>query len=259
MLLGSRDIQLCVRYLLRRTYDRPFLLKPFYVIGILPPPCHFIYLDLLSHSDDGDSTFLRNVGTDDNMVWKPEKITITPTANALKTETYKNILKETKEQAPWCRAHFFLTSMCTWHKDSRWHSSDCQSCDWWRRYGWGFMDHEPYSPDPAPRDFHLIGPLKKYHSGNRRRPEASRHITITETCPRCLLRWDTSVYATVEQMFKCRWWPGWGVMCTTCSHVSCLPRNCNRYSFLAYAVSSWAEQSVENLDCGVRIIFWNLI
>jgi hypothetical protein len=65
---GERLFSNCVRYLLRRTYDRPFLLKPFYVIGILPPPCHFIYQDLLSHSDDGDSTFLRNVGTDDNKV-----------------------------------------------------------------------------------------------------------------------------------------------------------------------------------------------
>jgi hypothetical protein len=34
-------------------------------------------------------------------------------------------------------------------------------------YNWEVLDHPPYSPDLAPSDFHLFGPLKK-HLGERR-------------------------------------------------------------------------------------------
>ena len=39
--------------------------------------------------------------------------------------------------------------------------------DWSRRYGLTVMDHSPYSPDLAPSDFHLFGPLKKLLVGKR--------------------------------------------------------------------------------------------
>jgi histone-lysine N-methyltransferase SETMAR len=35
------------------------------------------------------------------------------------------------------------------------------------RYNWEVLDHLPYSPDLAPSDFHLFGPLKKHLSGRR--------------------------------------------------------------------------------------------
>jgi hypothetical protein len=34
-----------------------------------------------------------------------------------------------------------------------------------RRYNWEVLDHPPYSPDLAPSDFHLFGPLKKHLGG----------------------------------------------------------------------------------------------
>jgi transposase len=35
------------------------------------------------------------------------------------------------------------------------------------RYNWEVLDHPPYSPDLAPSDFHLFGPLKKHLGGRR--------------------------------------------------------------------------------------------
>jgi histone-lysine N-methyltransferase SETMAR len=36
-----------------------------------------------------------------------------------------------------------------------------------RRYNWEVLDHPPYSPDLAPSDFNLFGPLKKHLGGRR--------------------------------------------------------------------------------------------
>lgn len=33
--------------------------------------------------------------------------------------------------------------------------------DWLQRYGWDVLQHPPYSPDLAPSDYHLFGPLKR--------------------------------------------------------------------------------------------------
>jgi histone-lysine N-methyltransferase SETMAR len=34
-----------------------------------------------------------------------------------------------------------------------------------RRYNWEVLDHPPYSPEIAPSNFHLFGPLKKHLGG----------------------------------------------------------------------------------------------
>jgi hypothetical protein len=36
-----------------------------------------------------------------------------------------------------------------------------------RRYNWEALDHPPYSPDLAPSDFNLFGPLKRHLGGRR--------------------------------------------------------------------------------------------
>ncbi|GFO17381.1 histone-lysine N-methyltransferase SETMAR [Plakobranchus ocellatus] len=35
----------------------------------------------------------------------------------------------------------------------------------WRRYGWEILPHPAHSPDLAPSDFHLFGPLKRHLGG----------------------------------------------------------------------------------------------
>jgi histone-lysine N-methyltransferase SETMAR len=34
-------------------------------------------------------------------------------------------------------------------------------------FGWQLLEHPPYSPDLAPSDFHLFGPLKNHLGGTR--------------------------------------------------------------------------------------------
>ncbi|GFO26534.1 histone-lysine N-methyltransferase SETMAR [Plakobranchus ocellatus] len=36
---------------------------------------------------------------------------------------------------------------------------------WLQRYGWEILHHPAYSPDLAPSDFHLFGPLKRHFGG----------------------------------------------------------------------------------------------
>ncbi|GFO30057.1 histone-lysine N-methyltransferase [Plakobranchus ocellatus] len=36
---------------------------------------------------------------------------------------------------------------------------------WLQRYGWKILPHPAYSPDLAPSDFHLFGPLKRHLGG----------------------------------------------------------------------------------------------
>jgi histone-lysine N-methyltransferase SETMAR len=35
------------------------------------------------------------------------------------------------------------------------------------RFGWGVLDHSPYSPDLSPCDYHVFGPLKKTLKGRQ--------------------------------------------------------------------------------------------
>ena len=39
--------------------------------------------------------------------------------------------------------------------------------EWFKRYGWEVLPHPPHSPDLAPSDYHLFGPLKRHLSGKR--------------------------------------------------------------------------------------------
>ncbi|GBO05744.1 hypothetical protein AVEN_69862-1 [Araneus ventricosus] len=36
-----------------------------------------------------------------------------------------------------------------------------------RKFGWTVLEHQPYSPDLSPCDFHIVGPLKKTLKGSR--------------------------------------------------------------------------------------------
>ena len=38
---------------------------------------------------------------------------------------------------------------------------------WLEKYGWEILPHPPHSPDLAPSDYHLFGPLKRELAGKR--------------------------------------------------------------------------------------------
>ena len=39
--------------------------------------------------------------------------------------------------------------------------------EWIQKYGWEVLPHPPHSPDLAPSDYHLFGPLKRHLAGKR--------------------------------------------------------------------------------------------
>ena len=52
------------------------------------------------------------------------------------------------------------------HDNARPHVA-IRTADKLRSFHWESLDHPPYSPDLAPSDFHVFGPLKKFLAGQR--------------------------------------------------------------------------------------------
>jgi hypothetical protein len=105
------------------------------------------------------------------------------------------------------------------------------TCDWPRRYSCEVMDRPPYRPDLAPRDFHLLGPLRSTWPGNTWQREASCHLLGIFTWHSLLLCRNTNIGVTVGQMVRSQWllceiWnvpsatnmsgTHWSLMCTIC-------------------------------------------
>jgi histone-lysine N-methyltransferase SETMAR len=70
-----------------------------------------------------------------------------------------------------------------------------------RRFGWGVLDHTPYSPDLSPCDYHMFGPLKKTLKGRQFiSDEAVREaveqwfiqqpVSFMESITKFVQRWD---------------------------------------------------------------------
>jgi hypothetical protein len=53
-----------------------------------------------------------------------------------------------------------------YHDNARPHSAN-QTTVTLKSFKWEVLQHPPYSPDHAPSDFHLFGPLKLHLSGER--------------------------------------------------------------------------------------------
>lgn len=89
------------------------------------------------------------------------------------------------------------------HDNATPHSS-AKTQDWLARYNWEVVEHPAYSPDLAPSDFHLFGPLKQELSG--------RHFTTDDELKATVLQFfsqqDTDFYrggimALVKRWDKC--------------------------------------------------------
>ncbi|GFO48915.1 histone-lysine N-methyltransferase SETMAR [Plakobranchus ocellatus] len=50
------------------------------------------------------------------------------------------------------------------HDNATPHSANLTQ-QWLQRYGWEILPHSAHSPDLAPSDFHLFGPLKRHLGG----------------------------------------------------------------------------------------------
>ena len=67
--------------------------------------------------------------------------------------------------------------------------------------GWEVLPHPPYSPDLAPSDFHLFGPLKEFLG--------DQHFSTDDEVKQAVLGWfsrtDKSFYAEAFQALVKRW------------------------------------------------------
>jgi histone-lysine N-methyltransferase SETMAR len=64
------------------------------------------------------------------------------------------------------RPGFLRRGVVLLHDNARPHTAN-RKRELLRRYNREVLDHPPYSPDLAPSDFHLFGPLKKHLGGSR--------------------------------------------------------------------------------------------
>ena len=100
------------------------------------------------------------------------------------------------------------------------------------------MEHLPYTPKLAPRNFHQFFGHNKLLAAKQ---FASCHLLATDTWHRYLLCWDTKLDASVGQMLACPWWLCAGLMCTTCylcvMYTSKSGNNSQHY--IAYYLTSW--------------------
>jgi len=66
-----------------------------------------------------------------------------------------------------------------------------QTREWLERYKWDVLCHPPYSPDLAPSDFYLFGPLKRHLSGQT--------FTTDAECETAVKQWLSS---NVRQFYQ---------------------------------------------------------
>ena len=76
-----------------------------------------------------------------------------------------------------------MTTILLQHDDVRPHTS-LKSVEHTASLGWTVLPHPPYSPDLAPSDFHLFGPMKDGLRG--------RHFPSNDAVVRAVKQWATS-------------------------------------------------------------------
>lgn len=82
------------------------------------------------------------------------------------SERYIETLKKLREAIRRKRPNKNLTAINVHHDNARPHTS-LATTQTITKFGWSVVPHPPYSPDLAPSDFHLFGPLKNSLRGQR--------------------------------------------------------------------------------------------
>ena len=76
--------------------------------------------------------------------------------------------------------------------------------DWLKRYNWETLPHPPHSPDLAPSDIHLFGPLKRHLAGQRFEDDDDLIEEVTSwlrSLDKKFLR--DGIYSLVQRWKKC--------------------------------------------------------
>ena len=85
---------------------------------------------------------------------------ILPQGQCINAARYCSTLDRLRNAIRRKRAGLLRKGVVLQHDNATPHSANLTQ-QWLQRYGWGILPHPAHSPDLAPSDFHLIGPLKR--------------------------------------------------------------------------------------------------
>ncbi|GFO28094.1 histone-lysine N-methyltransferase SETMAR [Plakobranchus ocellatus] len=94
----------------------------------------------------------------DSMTWKH------PSSPVTKKFKVQSTLDRRKEAIRRKRPGLLRRGVVLQHDNATPHSANLTQ-QWLQRYGWEILPHPAHSPDLAPSDFHLFGPLKRHLGG----------------------------------------------------------------------------------------------
>ena len=104
--------------------------------------------------------------------------------------TYSNLLRENLKPAICHKRRGLLTAgVCLLHDNARPHTTT-ETALTIEELQFEYIPHPPYSPDLAPSDFHVFGPLKDVLSGTQFRDDDEVWSAVHEwlcTCPKDFL------------------------------------------------------------------------
>ena len=89
-----------------------------------------------------------------------------PPGKTVNAARYCETLNKLREAVRRKRPGRLSEGFCLQHDNATPHTAKMTK-EWIQKYGWGVLPHPPHSPDLAPSDYHLFGPLKRHLAGKR--------------------------------------------------------------------------------------------
>ena len=126
----------------------------------------------------------------------------------INSDVYIGTLKKLKARIRRVRSSLEMSKVLLQHDNGRSHTS-LKTREVISSFGWTTISHSPYSPDLAPSDFHLFGPLKESLRG--------RHFSSDEEVKTAVRKWlktqtvefyNEGIYTLVKRWEKAVWKAG---------------------------------------------------
>src|SRR3954463_1923738 len=98
-----------------------------------------------------------------------------PKGETINSARYQETLKKLTRSI--CRKRPYLQDVILHHDNARPHTAQATTAAIAAK-GWSVLSHPAYSPDLAPSDFHLFGPLKDYLRGQKLDDDESVKVAV---------------------------------------------------------------------------------
>ena len=103
-----------------------------------------------------------------------------PKGTTINSDVYIDTLRKLKARLRRVRPHLDMSKVLLQHDNARPHTS-LKIREVIASFGWTTVTHPPYSPDLAPSDYHLFGPLKEGVTG--------QHFTSDQEVKNAVRNW----------------------------------------------------------------------